>query len=66
MKKRKYSVIMLSQEYLSLVFSVKFCEEDIDQILSRRTQVIRHEETGEVKSSIFSKASFTAGAAGKI
>ncbi|KAJ3355013.1 hypothetical protein HDU83_004184 [Entophlyctis luteolus] len=34
-----------------------FCEEDIDQILTRRTQVIRHDNTQE-KSSIFSKATF--------
>ncbi|KAI8927638.1 P-loop containing nucleoside triphosphate hydrolase protein [Entophlyctis helioformis] len=44
--------------------SKQFCEEDIDQILERRTQVIRHnatEETGgDEKSSIFSKqAEFT-------
>ncbi|KAJ3031256.1 UNVERIFIED_CONTAM: choline dehydrogenase 7 [Siphonaria sp. JEL0065] len=34
-----------------------FCEEDIDQILTRRTQVIRHDNPAE-KSSIFSKATF--------
>ncbi|KAJ3044119.1 choline dehydrogenase 7 [Rhizophlyctis rosea] len=38
--------------------SKEFCEEDIDRILERRTQVIRHDSTEE-KSSIFSKASFT-------
>ncbi|KAJ3218851.1 choline dehydrogenase 7 [Dinochytrium kinnereticum] len=37
--------------------SNQFCEEDIDQILQRRTQVIKHDNTTE-KSSIFSKASF--------
>ncbi|KAL1920993.1 uncharacterized protein VTP21DRAFT_11628 [Calcarisporiella thermophila] len=36
--------------------SAKFCAEDIDQILERRTMVIRHE--GNEKGSIFSKASF--------
>ena len=39
--------------------SKEFCEEDIDKILERRTQVIRHDNTEE-KSSIFSKASFQA------
>ncbi|KAJ3053100.1 choline dehydrogenase 7 [Rhizophlyctis rosea] len=38
--------------------SKEFCEEDIDRILERRTQVIRH-DASEEKSSIFSKASFT-------
>ncbi|ORX61446.1 hypothetical protein DM01DRAFT_1395195 [Hesseltinella vesiculosa] len=38
--------------------SAKFCEEDIDQILERRTTVIRHE--GNEKGSVFSKASFAA------
>ncbi|KAJ3393137.1 hypothetical protein HDU92_007968 [Lobulomyces angularis] len=39
--------------------SEKFCEEDIDSILERRTQVIKHDSgvTTE-KGSIFSKASF--------
>ncbi|KAL6122176.1 Chd6 [Nucleospora cyclopteri] len=32
----------------------KFCEEDIDQILERRTRVIKHEDGGNV----FSKATF--------
>jgi hypothetical protein len=36
----------------------KFCEEDIDQILERRTTVIRHE--GNEKGSVFSKATFSA------
>jgi hypothetical protein len=39
--------------------SNQFCEEDIDQILERRTLVIRHDATQE-KGSIFSKASFQA------
>ncbi|EGF78368.1 hypothetical protein BATDEDRAFT_35805 [Batrachochytrium dendrobatidis JAM81] len=39
--------------------SKQFCEEDIDQILERRTQVIRHDNKDE-KSSIFSKATFQA------
>lgn len=34
-----------------------FCEEDINQILSRRTTVIQHESE---KGSSFSKASFSA------
>lgn len=39
----------------------KFCEEDIDQILERRTMVIRHDEDSEnKKGSMFSKASFQA------
>ncbi|ORZ15904.1 P-loop containing nucleoside triphosphate hydrolase protein [Absidia repens] len=38
--------------------STKFCEEDIDQILERRTTVIRHE--GNEKGSVFSKATFSA------
>ncbi|KAI8331392.1 P-loop containing nucleoside triphosphate hydrolase protein [Chlamydoabsidia padenii] len=37
--------------------SAKFCEEDIDQILERRTTVIRHE--GNEKGSVFSKATFS-------
>lgn len=39
--------------------STRFCEEDIDQILERRTTVIRHE--GNEKGSVFSKATFSAG-----
>jgi hypothetical protein len=39
----------------------KFCEEDIDQILERRTMVIRHDgDSEERKGSMFSKASFQA------
>jgi hypothetical protein len=38
-----------------------FCEEDIDQILERRTMVIRHDGDSEQrKGSMFSKASFQA------
>ncbi|KAI9015336.1 SNF2 family N-terminal domain-containing protein [Phycomyces nitens] len=37
--------------------SAKFCEEDIDQILERRTTIIRHE--GNEKGSVFSKATFS-------
>ncbi|KAI8079886.1 SNF2 family N-terminal domain-containing protein [Halteromyces radiatus] len=39
--------------------STQFCEEDIDQILERRTKVIRHE--GNEQGSVFSKATFSAG-----
>ncbi|TPX46788.1 hypothetical protein SeLEV6574_g03030 [Synchytrium endobioticum] len=40
--------------------SKAFCEEDIDQILERRTQVIKHDanEKRDAQGSIFSKASF--------
>lgn len=37
--------------------SAQFCEEDIDDILLRRTQTIRHDAT-TAKGSIFSKATF--------
>jgi hypothetical protein len=37
--------------------AASFCEEDIDDILLRRTQTIRHDSSKE-KSSSFSKASF--------
>lgn len=37
----------------------KFCEEDIEQILQRRTQIVTI-ESGEEKGSTFSKASFAA------
>lgn len=36
--------------------STKFCEEDIDQILERRTQIIQI--VGEGKGSTFAKVSF--------
>ncbi|ORX99732.1 hypothetical protein K493DRAFT_257065 [Basidiobolus meristosporus CBS 931.73] len=39
--------------------SAKFCEEDIDQILQRRTTVIKHE--ANEKGSVFSKATFSVG-----
>ena len=42
----------------------RFCEEDIDQILERRTQVIQL--SSEDKGSTFSKASFVSGDAGDI
>ena len=38
--------------------SKQFCEEDIDQILERRTQVIRHDVSENQKGSTFSKATF--------
>lgn len=38
--------------------SKKFCEEDIDQILERRTMVIRHDSSSGEKGSVFAKASF--------
>jgi hypothetical protein len=41
--------------------SAKFCEEDIDSILDRRTTVIKHDDGGKA-NSVFSKASFTQGA----
>ncbi|PJF17230.1 hypothetical protein PSACC_02949, partial [Paramicrosporidium saccamoebae] len=58
LKKGAYGLLMENDED-----SIKFCEEDIDQILARRTTVIRHEggkaQTAE-GGSIFSKASFAA------
>lgn len=42
----------------------RFCEEDIDQILERRTQVIQLAAEG--KGSTFSKASFVSDEAGDI
>ncbi|ORY40365.1 hypothetical protein BCR33DRAFT_740236 [Rhizoclosmatium globosum] len=51
LKKGAYAAFMDDQA------SNDFCEEDIDQILTRRTQVIRHDNPAE-KSSIFSKATF--------
>jgi hypothetical protein len=36
-------------------FSRAFCEEDIDAILDRRTVVIKHDNSGAERSSIFSK-----------
>jgi hypothetical protein len=52
LKKGAYGAVMDDEE------SKQFCEEDIDQILERRTTVIRHE--GNEKGSIFSKATFSA------
>lgn len=49
LKKGAYGVLMETDEA-----SRKFCEEDIDQILERRTKIIRHQDGGNV----FSKASF--------
>ncbi|KAG4093180.1 SNF2 family N-terminal domain-containing protein [Neocallimastix lanati (nom. inval.)] len=51
LKRGAYGALMDDEE------SVKFCEEDIDQILERRATVVRH-DTGE-RSSIFSKATFS-------
>ena len=42
--------------YYLIYLLFRFCEEDIDQILERRTQVIQLESEG--KGSTFSKASF--------
>jgi SNF2 family DNA or RNA helicase len=53
LKKGAYGVMMDNDED-----AIKFCDEDIDQILERRTQVIVHDNSGN-KNSIFSKASFT-------
>lgn len=57
LKKGAYGLLMENDED-----SIKFCEEDIDQILARRTTVIRHEggEAQAAEGSIFSKASFAA------
>lgn len=51
LKKGAYGAVMEGDDV-----SQKFCEEDIDQILERRTIVIRHESTD--RNSSFSKASF--------
>ena len=56
LKKGAYGLLMEDDEA-----SVKFCEESIDQILERRTTVIKHgDEASGRTSSIFSKASFAA------
>ncbi|KAI8883742.1 hypothetical protein K501DRAFT_86912 [Backusella circina FSU 941] len=52
LKKGAYGAMLNDEE------SAKFCEEDIDQILERRTKVIKHE--GNEKGSVFSKATFSA------
>lgn len=60
LKKGAYGMLMENDED-----SIKFCEEDIDQILSRRTTVIRHDGNAQAAAeggSIFSKASFAAAA----
>lgn len=49
LRKGAYGVLMDTDDA-----SQKFCEEDIDQILQRRTHVVKHSERGNV----FSKASF--------
>ncbi|KAF7684488.1 Chromodomain-helicase-DNA-binding protein 8 [Astathelohania contejeani] len=49
LRKGAYGVLMENDEACE-----KFCEEDIDQILERRTRVIRHEDSGNA----FSKATF--------
>ena len=58
LKKGAYGLLMEDDEA-----AVQFCEESIDQILERRTTVIRHGDKGGTarpSSSIFSKASFAA------
>ena len=58
LKKGAYGLLMEDDEA-----SVRFCEESIDQILERRTTVIKHGDEPSTKaSSIFSKASFAAAA----
>lgn len=49
LRKGAYGVLMETDDA-----SRKFCEEDIDQILERRTKVVKHSDGGNV----FSKASF--------
>lgn len=49
LRKGAYGVLMDTDDA-----SQKFCEEDIDQILERRTKVIKHSDSGNV----FSKATF--------
>ncbi|KAI8817172.1 SNF2 family N-terminal domain-containing protein [Fimicolochytrium jonesii] len=48
--------------------SQRFCDEDIDSILSRRTQVVKHDAPAaqSEKGSIFSKATFSAGNADNV
>lgn len=50
LRKGAYGVLMETDD----ASSRKFCEEDIDQILERRTKVVKHSDGGNV----FSKASF--------
>ncbi|KAI5151543.1 hypothetical protein ENBRE01_2207 [Enteropsectra breve] len=49
LRKGAYGVLMDTDEA-----AMKFCEEDIDQILERRTKIVKHSDGGNV----FSKASF--------
>lgn len=49
LRKGAYGVLMETDDA-----SRRFCEEDIDQILERRTQIVRHSEG----RNVFSKASF--------
>lgn len=52
LRKGAYGVLMDTDDA-----SQKFCEEDIDQILERRTKIIKHSDGGNV----FSKATFQVG-----
>ncbi|OAQ34532.1 hypothetical protein K457DRAFT_773262 [Linnemannia elongata AG-77] len=58
LKKGAYGALLDDDET-----STKFCEEDIDQILERRTTVIKH--TGNEKGSVFSKATFSSTPSGE-
>lgn len=49
LRKGAYGILMDTDDV-----SQRFCEEDIDQILERRTKIVKHSEGGNV----FSKASF--------
>lgn len=51
LKKGAYGVLMENDEAAQ-----KFCEEDIDMILERRTHVVRHNQ--EASQNVFSRASF--------
>lgn len=57
LKRGAYGVLMDTDED-----AMKFCAEDIDQILERRTTVVKHGAAGDdgPAGSIFSKASFAA------
>ena len=58
LKKGAYGILMDNDEA-----STRFCEEDIDQILARRTTVVRHGGSNSAannETSIFSKATFSA------
>lgn len=58
LKKGAYGALLDDDET-----SARFCEEDIDQILERRTTVIKH--TGNEKGSVFSKATFSSTPSGE-